>query len=90
MVPMEVNRARARSDHMVVCHCCCRTGNYASECFWAYDLWTMTMEEKLELPPELLGLADSSDVPHIKRKPEVVGGLRPKEEMPDDFGSSSG
>ena len=36
--PMEVDRARPRTDHLVVCHHCHRTGHYALECPWAYDI----------------------------------------------------
>ena len=50
----------------------------------------MTTEEKLEFLPELLTLIDDLEALHSKSEPEVTGGLRPKEETLEDFGSSSG
>ena len=50
----------------------------------------MTTEEKLELLLELLVLADSSEAWHVESEPKVTGGLRPEEEMLEDFVSSSG
>ena len=50
----------------------------------------MMAEEKLELLPELLALVDSPEVLHTESEPKVAGGSRPKEEIPEDFGSSSG
>ena len=50
----------------------------------------MTAEEKLGLLPELLALADSSDIQHIEKKPEDEGGLEPEKEAKEDFGNSSG
>ena len=50
----------------------------------------MTAEEKLELLPELLTLADGSDVQHTESEPEVEGGAEPEEEVKAGFGNSSG
>ena len=48
------------------------------------------MEEKLELLLELLVLVDGLEILHTESKLEVVRGPRPKEEIPEGFGSSSG
>ena len=50
----------------------------------------MTVEERLELLPELLALVDSLEVLHTESKPKVSGHQKPEEEMPEDFGSISG
>ena len=50
----------------------------------------MTAEKKLEFLSELLALADDLEALHSESEPEVAGGLRPEEEMLEDFGSSSG
>ena len=50
----------------------------------------MTTEEKLEFLPELLVLADGLEALHVESKPKVARGPRYEEEMPEDFGSSSG
>ena len=60
------------------------------ECPNAFDVRMMTMEEKLELIPELLALADISGVPLSENNSEVE--MEP-EEMPEklkeDFGRCS-
>ena len=88
--PMEIDRARPRTDHLVVCHRCHRTGHYASECLREYDIRTITVEEKLELLPELLALADTLDVHHVGSEPDAERDLKPKNEAREDFGNSSG
>jgi len=87
---MDVDRPRPRNDYPVVCHHCHKTGPYTLECPQGYDIQTMTAEEKLELLLELLVLADGSEAWHIESKPKVTRGLRPEEEMLEDFASSSG
>jgi len=68
----EIDRVRAISDHVVICHHCHRTSHYASEGPQVYNIWTMTAE-KLELLPELLALEDSPGELLIKSKPKVSG-----------------
>ena len=88
--PMEVDRERLRTDHLVVCCHCHRTSHYASECPQAYDIQTMTAEEKIELLLELLALEDTLDVQHTESEPEAERDLQPKNEAREDIGNSSG
>ena len=88
--PMEVDRARPKIDHLVVCHCCHRASHYASESPRGYDIQTMMVEEKLELLPELLALTDAPDVRHTESEPEAKGDPLPENEAREDFGNSSG
>jgi len=52
----------------------------------------MTIEEKLELLPELLALVNSSNSPHPKGQPacEVKEISESEAEPKEDFGTSSG
>ena len=52
----------------------------------------MTMEERLELLPELLALANNSDAPHPEGQPvrKVEEKSEPEAETKEDFGTSSG
>ena len=52
----------------------------------------MTVEEWLELLPELLTLVNHSDTPHPESQPEceVEEILEPVAETKEDFGTSSG
>ena len=88
--PMDVNRAKSRSDYPVVCCCCHKTGHYTLEFPQAYDIWTMTAEEKLEFLSKLLVLEDGSEALHVETEPEVTGGPRLEEEMPEDLGAAVG
>ena len=45
----------------------------------------MTVEEKLELLPELLALADSLDIQHMESEPKVKRGPEPKNKAREDF-----
>ena len=50
----------------------------------------MTVEEKLELLPELFTLMDALDVCHVESEPEAEGDPQPENKAREDFGNSSG
>ena len=58
--PMDIDHAHRRGSHTTVCLQCPQPGHYARKCPQAFDIRSMTMEEKLELLQELLTLADLS------------------------------
>ena len=58
--PMDIDRAHRRGNHTIVCLQCQQPGHYAHKYPQAFDIQSMTMEEKLELLLELLTLADLS------------------------------
>jgi hypothetical protein len=72
-----------------VCLRCKKPGHYARECPLSFDIRTMSVEERLELLPELLALADLSGTrlaePEVET--EVVEEL---EEEEAGFGARSG
>ena len=55
---MDIDHAHQRGGHTTVCLQCQQSGHYAHECPQAFDIRSMTMEEKLELLLELLTLVD--------------------------------
>ena len=57
---MDIDRTHRKGNHTTVCLQCQQPGHYAHECPQAFDIQSMTMEEKLELLPELLTLVDLS------------------------------
>ena len=57
---MDIDHAHQRGSHTTVCLQCRQPGHYAGKCPQAFDIRSMTMEEKLELLQELLTLADLS------------------------------
>ena len=59
---MDVDRMCGRGNPAVMCFCCQQPGHYACKCPQAFDILSMTMEEKLELFLEILALADVSKV----------------------------
>ena len=61
--PMDVDHMHGKGNPVVMCFCCWQPGHYACECPQAFDIQSMTMEEKPELFPEFLALADVSQVP---------------------------
>ena len=61
--PMDVDHMHGKGNPVVTCFCCRQPGHYARECPQAFDIQSMTMEEKLELLPEFLALVDVSQVP---------------------------
>ena len=61
--PMDIDHMRGKGNPAVMCFCCQQPGHYTHECPQAFDIRSMTMEEKLELLPEFLALADVSQVP---------------------------
>ena len=74
---MDVDRMCGRGNPAVMCFCCQQPGHYACKCFQAFNIQSMTMEEKLELLPEFLALVDVSQVPPTEN------GDREVEEMLD-------
>ena len=86
---MDVDQARARVTPPGVCLQCKKPGHYARECPLSFDIRTMNVEERLELLPELLALADLSGVgsAEIEEETEVVEALEEEEE---GFGARSG
>ena len=61
--PMDVDHMHGKGNPVVMCFHCQQPGHYACECPRAFDIQSMTMEEKLELLPGFLALADVSQVP---------------------------
>ena len=86
---MDVDRAQARVTPPGVCLWCKKPGHYARECPLSFDIRTMSVEERLELLPELLALADLSGVrsAETEAETEVVEALEEEEE---GFGACSG
>ena len=64
-------------------------GHYAQECPLSFDIQTMSIEEKLELLPELLVLANMSKALETETKTETETVGMPKEEE-EGFGAHSG
>ena len=60
---MNVDHMCGRGNPAVTCFHCQQPGHYAHKCPQAFDIRLMTMEEKLELLPKFLALADVSKVP---------------------------
>ena len=60
---MDVDHMHGKGNPVVMCFHCQQPGHYACECPRAFDIQSMTMEEKLELLPGFLALADVSQVP---------------------------
>ena len=61
--PMDVDHMHGKGNPAVMCFHCQQPGYYARECPRAFDIQSMTMEEKLEILPEFLALVDVSKVP---------------------------
>jgi hypothetical protein len=87
--PMDVDRTRSQGNFPMTCRRCNKPGHYARECPHAFDVRTMTLQEKLELIPELLALADVSRVPSSELDSEEDLGVVPEEEDKEGFGNSS-
>ena len=87
---MEVDRARARAMPPGTCYRCKKTGHYAQDCPLSFDIRSMSVEEKLELLPELLALADISGVPLYDAEAETETEPVEKEEEEEGFGTRSG
>ena len=89
-VPMEVDRAWARAMPPGTCYWCKKTGHYARDCPLSFDIRSMSVEEKLELLPELLALADISGVPSYDAEAKTETEPVEKEEEEEGFGTRSG
>ena len=63
---MDVDHMCGRGNPVVICFHCWQPGHYAHKCPQAFNIQSMTMEEKLELHPEFLALADVSQVPPME------------------------
>ena len=63
---MDVDPMRGKGNPAVMCFHCWQPGHYAHEFPQAFDIRSMTMEEKLELLPEFLALVDVSQVPPME------------------------
>ena len=76
----------------MVCYHCNQTEHYTWNYPQSYDIRTMSIEEKLELLPELLALANSSNGPHLEGQPTCEAGeiSEPEAEPKEDFATSSG
>ena len=76
----------------MVCYCCNQTRHYTWDCPQSYDVQTITIEEKLELLPKLLALANGSNDPHPEGQPTCEAGEISKSEAEpkEDFATSSG
>ena len=89
--PMDVDWTHGRTSFPIICWHCNKPGHYARECPNAFDVRMMTMEEKLELIPKLLALADISGVPPSENNFEAeIKSEQTPEKSKEDFGSCSG
>ena len=87
---MDVHQTHGLTNFPIICQHCNKPGHYARECPNAFDVWMMTMEEKLELIPELLALADILGVLSSENNSEVEMELeKMPEKSKEDFGSYS-
>ena len=88
---MDVDWTHGWTSFPIICRCCNKPGHYARECPNAFDVRMMTMEEKLELIPKLLALADISGVPPSENnsEAEIESEMMPGKSK-EDFGSCSG
>ena len=86
---MDVDQARAQVTLPMLYLRCKKPGHYARECPLSFDVQTMSVEEQLELLPELLALADLSGTRSAETEveTEVVEEL---EEEEAGFGDRSG
>ena len=86
---MDIDHAHQRGSHTTVCLQCWQPGHHAYKCPQAFDIQSMTMEEKLELLPELLTLVDLSKETILEETSEQadLGALEDKDML--DFVVSS-
>ena len=82
---MDVDRMRGKSSPAVICFQCQKPGNYSQECPQAFDIRSMTTEEKLELLPEFLALADVNGAPPMEDGPGGSEYDTPEAEEVSDF-----
>ena len=89
--PMDVDQTHGWTSFPIICWHCNKPGHYARECPNTFDVQMMTMEEKLELIPKLLALADVLGVPPSENNSEAEIELeKMPEKSKEDFGSCSG
>ena len=76
----------------MVCYRCNLTGHYTWNFPQSYDVWTMTIDERLELLPELLAIANGSSGPHLEGQPTCEAGETSEleAEPKENFATSSG
>ena len=88
---MDVDQTHGQTNFPFICQRCNKPSHYARECPNAFDVRMMTMEEKLELIPELLALANILRVPALENNSEAEMELeKMPEKSKEDFGSCSG
>ena len=83
--PMNIDCMCGRGNPGVTCFHCQQPGHYAHECPQAFDIQSMTMEEKLELLPEFLALVDVSEVPPTENGDREAEYDAPEVEETSDF-----
>ena len=68
---MDVDWTHGQSKFPVIFWHCNKPGYYSRECSNMFDVQMMTMQEKLELIPEVLALADISGIPPLEDNSEL-------------------
>ena len=81
---MDVDQTHGWSNFPIIYWHCNKPGHYARECPNAFDVQMMTTQEKLELIPELLALADVSEMLEDNSELEAEA-----EMQKEDFGNCS-
>ena len=88
--PMDVDQTHGWTNFPIICWCCNKPGYYARECPNTFDVQMMTTQEKLELIPELLALADMLGVPPLENNSKAkMESEKTPERSKEDFGSCS-
>ena len=91
---MDVDKVLTQS--WFLCCCCHQSGHLTCNCPCAFDIRTMTDEERLELLPKLLALPESTEIPSPSMDLDGLAeggpneGLLSEEPSKEHFGSHSG